>query len=129
MNESYERTLTVLKVAHEVILRDGWIQDELGRDDGPKCLIGAIAYASSGTVAGSIDCLAISAVQQLVQDHSIPVWNDRSERTVEDVLFALEATEALIRQWDRELTERQARLQHALYEASFNELARELVDA
>jgi hypothetical protein len=88
----FDPVVQTLRIAESIIGRRGWVQRSFGDDTSPRCVVGAIQEASitvaaiSGLdlyklrwdvgylygTANGIDC--------------IQVWQDRPERTLDDVL-------------------------------------------
>ncbi|MFD8117053.1 DUF6197 family protein [Streptomyces microflavus] len=95
----------ILNSAADIIRRDGWYQGDNDNGDssrGPVCLMGAIGRACTGNSRASIvDTMgdfepgweaAGDAVQRVVATIGtdyVGNWNDRRERTAEDVLLTL----------------------------------------
>jgi hypothetical protein len=93
-----------LRAAAEVLRRDGWMQDDNGSCDGPKCLAGAVNYVVTGAL--SVDEFpeedeeqearadaAMRVVADLVGENYVFIarWNDAPGRTADEVIAALEA--------------------------------------
>lgn len=83
--------IQTLRGAEDIIVRRGWLQAGFGSDTGPRCVVGAIQESSEAVAsawslnnhvlrwdAGHCYGLAVGAL-------SIEYWQDRPERTIEEV--------------------------------------------
>lgn len=83
--------IQTLRGAEDIIVRRGWLQAGFGSDTGPRCVVGAIREASWAiAVAWSLDQDALSwdagyCYGIAVGIDSIELWQDRKERTIEEV--------------------------------------------
>lgn len=88
----------LLEEALALISGYGWVQGAGYRKDEGFCITGALRHAAFG--AGYWDCIPIETVVNTVSyyaactrllayvEDNIIIWNDKPERTVEDVILA-----------------------------------------
>lgn len=88
----------ILGEASALISEFGWVQGTGFRKDDGFCVQGALRHAAFG--AGYWDCIPIETVVNTLSyyaacarlneytDGNIIIWNDKPERTVEDVILA-----------------------------------------
>lgn len=87
------RSVSILRQAADIIRARGWAQRDYTADNGSVCILQAIHTVTGGTGAaseGALDVLRDRIRREFGEDaSSVPVWNDRPGRTVEDVLRIL----------------------------------------
>lgn len=87
------RSASILRQAADIIRARGWAQRDYTADNGSVCILQAIHTVTGGTGAaseGALDVLRDRIRREFGEDaSSVPVWNDRPGRTVEDVLRIL----------------------------------------
>ena len=90
--------LEVLRTIRERLLRLGWQQFHYGNDHGPNCIIGAINHEAALASAGAVFTLMRALIAVVVVDDSASIisWNDERDRTLADVLDALDWAESLL---------------------------------
>jgi hypothetical protein len=96
----------ILLRAHEIIEERGWCQKALQTPDGRVCLEAAISIAACGKAflesrweMSEATLRAFAEMKRRVvfapgQEHRLCVWNDRPERTKDDVLKLIRDTVA-----------------------------------
>lgn len=83
----------LLLKAAAVIERQGWCQNSIGTLDGRVCLEGAINVAAGMTPGNLIVGVPALALRRVVRalGESAFMWNDRPERTKDEVVSKLRA--------------------------------------
>ena len=90
-----------LRVAADVLERDGWTQHAPIDGAGRRCAAGALAWAVSNGVASYPSWLIGEALDRWrdaeeelrlqIDEESVMYWNDDPERTADEVVAALRA--------------------------------------
>lgn len=85
-----EMTRGVLLKAASLLEEQGWTQHQYQDNDGKRCLMGAIAAVdTTGRKMPYSVCDALRAHLKLTPKLSLSEWNDKPERTKEEVINAL----------------------------------------
>ncbi len=77
---------TVYSRALEILHERGWHQGGYVGDDGSVCITNALALAADSIAEYLASCGAIEEGADVL---SLPAWNDKPERTFEDIALAL----------------------------------------
>ena len=80
----------VLLRAADILRESGWCRYRTRREDGARCAIGAIGEAAAGSGRKYIYAYDRMADALGIRDIGIGFWNDRPERTKEQVIEAFE---------------------------------------
>ena len=83
----------VLRKAAELIRRDGWAVGRLYREDGARCILGAIDAASRHGPIQMFTDASVLARSRIPGAPFLDDWNDAPGRTVEEVLAVLEGVD------------------------------------
>ncbi len=76
-------TSDILQAARQRLITNGWRKDSMGAENGPHCAMGAIYWEKDNL---SKRTEVYSYIEHLVPRGYIGEWNDRPERTFEEVL-------------------------------------------
>lgn len=82
------KTSEALQGAHDKLIRDGWIQNDVGPSYGPNCLMGALNHTAQSHLR--LKEARAYLFKVLPVKEFISRWNDAEERTLTDVLDALQ---------------------------------------
>ena len=78
----------ILKAAKALLVKRGWVQEEYSNANG-YCLLGAISKAAAGSNANPA-FVVVRRVLRIKGLDTIAGWNDRPDRTKEEVLKVLD---------------------------------------
>jgi len=85
--------------AADVIRERGWCQETCMDEKGSVCLLGALLTADGIDLLAAevVSCSYLErvterAIERHINHDSVPGWNDKEGRTVEEVIAVLEAT-------------------------------------
>lgn len=83
----------ILREAANLIEERGWCQRAYTNEKGALCTLGAIGRtAEPGSGRWSDRALAIKALRNNITPDDVACWNDKTARTVDEVLRALRKT-------------------------------------
>lgn len=116
----FPSAIEVVDAAIARLQQKGWTQNTIGGENGPNCVSGALIFGMDDLTDGSIERWAEwwvdgwgtvdTQVRHALWDAvdrtsgyrclSIQAWNDRPERSAEDVILALKETRYALEQAD-----------------------------
>jgi hypothetical protein len=103
-----EQVKHLLIAARDELQTRGWMQGDYGTIDGPKCTVGAIAWADHADVIPGSRAAELDAAYVMGKSTGnpfVPSWNDDARREGREVIAAFNSAIALV---DEEIARRAA---------------------